>query len=159
MKIFTTGNPFAPGIPTQAALKQRAAEWEASEAIDMVLIGYSALWPQNMITASVIAAVTERLGLIVAHRPGVMHPAHAARAFGSLDFLSGGDRLALNIVSGSSDKDIAREGDYTPKPERYARATDYVEFMKQEWTQDAPFDWDTPYAKAEGVRVFFFNVW
>ena len=153
MKIFTTGNPFAPGLPTQAALKQRAAEWEACEAIDMVLVGYSALWPQNMITASMIAAVTERLGLIVAHRPGVMHPAHAARAFGSLDFLSGGNRLALNIVSGSSDKDLAREGDYTPKPERYARATDYVEFMKKAWTEDAPFDWNTPYAKAEGVRV------
>lgn len=153
MKIFTTGNPFAPGLPTQEALKRRAAEWEASEAIDMVLIGYSALWPQNVVTSSMIASVTERLGLIVAHRPGVMHPAHAARMFGSLDFLSGGDRLALNIVSGSSDKDIAREGDYTPKPERYARATDYVEFMKKAWTDEAPFDWDTAYAKADGVRV------
>ena len=152
MKIFTTGNPFAPGLPTQEALKRRAAEWEASEAIDMVLVGYSALWPQNMITASMMAACTERLGLIVAHRPGVMHPAHAARAFGSLDFLSGGDRLALNIVSGSSDKDLAREGDYTPKPERYARATDYVEFMKKAWAEGPSFDWDSGYAKAQGVR-------
>lgn len=153
MKIFTTGNPFAPGLPTQEALKRRAAEWEASKAIDMVLIGYSALWPQNIVTASMMAAVTERLGLIVAHRPGVMHPSHAARMFGTLDFLSGGDRLALNLVSGSSDKDLAREGDYTPKPERYARATDYVEFMKKAWTENAPFEWDSPYAKAEGVRI------
>ena len=153
MQIFTTGNPFAPGVPDQAALKRRAAEWEASEAIDKVLVGYSALWPQNMVTASMMAAVTERLGLIVAHRPGVMHPAHAARAFGSLDFLSGGDRLALNIVSGSSDKDLAREGDYTPKAERYARAADYVEFMKKAWEEGPPFDWESPYAKAAGVRM------
>ena len=111
MRIFTTGNPFAPGIPDQSALKRRAAEWEASEAIDMVLVGYSALWPQNVVTASMMASVTERLGLIVAHRPGVIHPAHAARVFGTLDFLSGGNRLALNLVSGSSDKDLAREGD------------------------------------------------
>ena len=153
MKIFTTGNPFAPGIPDQAALKRRAAEWEASEAIDMVLIGYSALWPQNIVTASMIASETKRLGLIVAHRPGVMHPSHAARMFGTLDFLSGGNRIALNLVSGSSDKDLAREGDYLPKVERYARATDYVEFLKRAWTSERSFDYESAYAKAQGVRM------
>ena len=153
MKIFTTGNPFAPGIPNQAALKRRAAEWEASEAIDMVLVGYSALWPQNIVTASMIASETKRLGLIVAHRPGVMHPSHAARMFGTLDFLSGGNRIALNLVSGSSDKDLAREGDYLPKVERYARATDYVEFLKRAWTSERSFDYESAYAKAQGVRM------
>ena len=123
VKIFTTGNPFAPGLPDLSALKRQAAEWEASQAIDMVLIGYSALWPQNFVTASMIFAVTERLGLIVAHRPGVMHAASGSRAFATMDFLSGGDRIAVNLVSGSSDKDLHREGDYLPKAERYARAT------------------------------------
>ncbi len=153
MKIFTTGNPFAPGIPNLEALQTRAAEWEASKAIDMVLIGYSSIWPQNIVTASMIASMTQRLGLIVAHRPGVMHPAHAARMFATLDFLSGGDRLALNLVSGSSDKDLAREGDYTPKAERYARAKDYVEFLKRAWTEERSFDYDSAYAKADGVRL------
>ena len=153
MKIFTTGNPFAPGIPNQAARKRRAAEWEACEAIDMVLVGYSALWPQNIVTASMMASETKRLGLIVAHRPGVMHPSHAARMFGTLDFLSGGNRIALNLVSGSSDKDLAREGDYLPKVERYARATDYVEFLKRAWTSERSFDYESAYAKAQGVRM------
>ncbi len=153
MKIFTTGNPFAPGIPDLDALRRRAAEWEASEAIDMVLIGYSSIWPQNIVTASMIASMTRRLGLIVAHRPGVMHPAHAARMFATLDFLSGGNRLALNLVSGSSDKDLAREGDYTPKAERYARATDYVEFLKRAWTEERSFDYESAYARAAGVRL------
>ncbi len=153
MQIFTTGNPFAPGIPDLDALRRRAAEWEASEAIDMVLIGYSSVWPQNLVTASMIASMTRRLGLIVAHRPGIMHPAHAARMFATLAFLSGGDRLALNLVSGSSDKDLAREGDYTPKAERYARATDYVEFLKRAWSEDRAFDYESPYARAQGVRL------
>ena len=153
MKIFTTGNPFAPGVPDLHALRHRAAEWEASEAIDMVLIGYSAIWPQNIVTSSMIASMTHRLGLIVAHRPGVMHPAHAARMFATLDFLSGGNRLALNLVSGSSDKDLAREGDYTPKAERYARATDYVEFLKRAWTEERSFDYEGAYARAAGVRL------
>ncbi len=153
MKIFTTGNPFAPGIPDLDALRRRAAEWEASEAIDMVLIGYSSIWPQNVVTASMIASMTQRLGLIVAHRPGVMHPAHAARMFATLAFLSGGERLALNLVSGSSDKDLAREGDYTPKTERYARATDYVEFLKRAWSEDRTFDYESAYARAQGVRL------
>ena len=152
IKIFTTGNPFAPGIPDFSALTRQAADWEASQAIDMVLIGYSALWPQNFVTASMIFAVTKRLGLIVAHRPGVMHAASGARAFGTMDFLSGGNRLAVNLVSGSSDKDLHREGDYLPKAERYERATDYVEFMKRAWSEPRSFDYETKYTKAEGVR-------
>ncbi len=153
VKIFTTGNPFAPGIPSHAALAKQAADWEASKAIDMVLIGYSAIWPQNLVTASMLASMTKRLGLIVAHRPGVMHPAVAARAFGTLDFLAGGDeRIAINIVSGSAEKDLHREGDYLPKVERYERATDYVEMMKRCWSEPKSFDYESKYAKAEGVR-------
>ena len=152
INIFTTGNPFAPGIPDFQALQTRAAEWGGSQAIDKVLIGYSALWPQNLITSSMIFAMTKRLGLIVAHRPGVMHPTVGARAFGTLDFMVEPGRLALNLVSGSSDKDLRREGDYLPKVERYARATDYVEMMKRCWSEQKSFDYESKYAKAKGVR-------
>ncbi|WGS55267.1 LLM class flavin-dependent oxidoreductase (plasmid) [Paraburkholderia sp. D15] len=152
IKIFTTGNPFAPGIPDLSALKRQGAEWDASEAIDEVLIGYSALWPQNFATSTALASVTNKLKLIVAHRPGVMHPTAAARTFGTMDFLSGGGRLAINLVSGSSDKDLHREGDYLAKVERYDRATEYVECMKRCWSEPKSFDHQGKYYQAEAVR-------
>ena len=56
------------------------------------------------------------------------------------------------MVSGSSDKDLAREGDYTAKADRYGRAREYVEFMKRCWTSPDAFDMDGKFYKAEGVR-------
>ncbi|MBC7657225.1 MAG: LLM class flavin-dependent oxidoreductase [Frankiaceae bacterium] len=116
------------------------------------LIGYSALWPQNLVTAPLLFSMSQKLGLIVAHRPGVMHPVVAARAFGTMDFLAGSGRLAINLVSGSSDKDLAREGDYLPKADRYARAAEYVECMKQCWSEAKSFNHEGDFYKAEGVR-------
>lgn len=154
VKIFTVDSPIPaePKEPPATAMTRQAARWEAAASVDQVLQGYSALWPFNVVTSSHIFEMTKRVGLIVAHRPGVMHPSVAARMFATLDLTAGPGRLALNIVSGSSDKDLAREGDYTPKADRYARAREYVEFLKKCWTSPTAFDWDGAFYKAEGVR-------
>ncbi len=153
IKIFTVDSPFPPDtMPSVAALARQSARWEASAAVDQVLQGYSALWPFNAVTSSYLFDQTRQAGLIVAHRPGVMHPTVAARMFGTMDVLAGPGRLAVNLVSGSSDKDLAREGDYTPKADRYRRATEYVECMKQCWSSPAGFDYRGEFYQAEGVR-------
>ncbi|MGY2897197.1 LLM class flavin-dependent oxidoreductase [Deinococcus sp. UYEF24] len=151
VRIFSADNPFDGMKADLEGLKKKAKLWEASETVERFLIGYSSTWPHNFVTAPYLLALTERLGLIVAHRPGVMHPAAAARVFGSMDVLSGG-RITLNIVSGSSDKDLLREGDTLDKPSRYARATDYVEMMKRAWSEEGAFDYEGPFYQAKGVR-------
>lgn len=153
IKIFTTDDPFGNAKKQDlASLLARGAQWDQSQALDSVLIGYSSIWTHNFATASYLLALTKRIGFIVAHRPGVMHPAAAARYFGTLDALSGGNRLAVNLVSGSSDKDIHREGDYEDKLTRYQRATEYVEVMKRCWSEPGSFDHQGAFFKAEGVR-------
>lgn len=153
VKIFTTDDPFgnatAEDIP---ALIASGLQWDRFEALDAVLVGYSAIWPHNFAVAPYLLAQTRRVGLIVAHRPGVMHPTAAARYFGTLDALSGGDRLIVNLVSGSSEKDIVREGDYEDKLSRYARATEYVEVMKRAWSESGAFDHQGRFYRADGVR-------
>ena len=134
------------------ALRHQVTTWEDSSGLDAVLIGYSAMWPQNIVTAATRFALTKRIELIVAHRPGVMHPAAAARCFGTLGALAGPGRLSVNLVTGTSDKDVRREGDYSDKSERYARAADYVELMLRCWKETAPFDYDGPFYKAEAIR-------
>lgn len=153
VKIYTTDDPFgnatAEDIP---ALIAQGLQWDRFEALDAVLIGYSAIWPHNFAVAPYLLAQTRRVGLIVAHRPGVMHPAAAARYFGTLDALSGGARLTVNLVAGSSFKDVVREGDYEEKTSRYARATEYVEVMKRAWREPGSFDHQGRFYRADGVR-------
>jgi alkanesulfonate monooxygenase len=153
IKIFTTDYPFG-NAKTQdmASLLARGAQWDQSEALDAILVGYSSIWPHNLATSPYLLALTKKIGLIVAHRPGVMHPAAAARYFATLDALSGGNRLLVNLVSGSSEKDIQREGDYSDRLTRWDRATEYVELMKRAWSQPDSFDHSGAFYKAEGVR-------
>ena len=48
------------------------------------------------------ADVTERLGLMIAHRPGFTQPTLAARQLATLDQLTGG-RVAVHIITGGTD--------------------------------------------------------
>ncbi|WP_281687930.1 LLM class flavin-dependent oxidoreductase [Pseudomonas citronellolis] len=151
VKIFTVDSPFENNVPSPEALARQARKWEAAEVIDYVLCGYSSLWPHNLVISPLLFAESSRVKLIVAHRPGVMHPAAAARCFATMDVMSGA-RLAINFVTGSSDKDVHREGDYADKATRYERAGEYVEVMKRCWSEPKSFDYQGEFYRAEAVR-------
>jgi len=104
---------------------------------DRVLVGYYSDAPEGMLVGGFIAEQTERLGLLIAHRPGFVAPTLAARAFATLDQLSNG-RVAIHVISGGDDADQRRDGDYLDKDARYARTDEYVEILKAIWTGDAP---------------------
>ena len=55
---------------------------------DKVLVGHSASSADGLQVAAFAAAHSERLGYLVAHRPGFMAPTMAARAFATLDRFS-----------------------------------------------------------------------
>jgi alkanesulfonate monooxygenase len=113
-------------------LKEFAQAHEAS-GFDRVLIGYYADAPDGFQLGGYIAAHTERLGLLLAHRPGFVAPTVAARALATLDQVSDG-RLAVHIISGGDDADQRRDGDFLDKAERYARTDEYVGILKALWT-------------------------
>jgi alkanesulfonate monooxygenase len=108
---------------------------------DRVLIGYFSTAPDGFIVASWVLQATERLGVLLAHRPGFVAPTVAARKFATLDQFSGG-RLAAHIITGGSDEDQARDGDFLDKPARYRRTDEYLDVMRRTWTSTAPFDVD-----------------
>ena len=72
------------------------------------------------------ASVTDRIGFMLAHRPGFMEPTLAARKLATLDQFTGG-RLAVHIISGGDDEEQRRDGDFLSHDERYARTDEYVE--------------------------------
>src|SRR4051812_144643 len=111
---------------------------------DRVLIGYHSSAPDGFQVAAYAAAKTTRLKFLLAHRPGFVAPTLAARQLATLDQFSDG-RLAVHIITGGSDGEQARDGDFLTKEQRYARTDDYIDVLKKTWTSTAPFDHKGPY--------------
>lgn len=111
---------------------------------DRVLIGYFSSAPDGFQIAAYAAQQTEKLGFLLAHRPGVVAPTLAARQLATLDHFIDG-RLAVHIITGGADAEQQRDGDFLTKAERYARTDDYLDLVKKTWTAVAPFDHDGPY--------------
>ena len=118
---------------------------------DRVLLGYGADRPDNWQIAGYLTQQTERLGVLVAHRPGFVAPTLAARFASTLDHFSKG-RVALHMITGGSDADQARDGDFLPKERRYARTAEYMQILKLAWTSPEPFDFDGEFYKVKDVR-------
>ncbi len=115
---------------------------------DLVLVGYSSSSAEGFLTALYAAMRTDRLGYLVAHRPGFVAPTLLARKIATFDHLTGG-RLAVHIITGKSDDEQHGDGDFTPKDERYRRAAEYLELMKLTWSSDEPFDFAGQFYRVE----------
>lgn len=139
-----SGQPFNRDVIAETARIHEAA------GFDRVLIGYFSEAPDGFIVGAHAAAVTERLGFLLAHRPGFVAPMLAARKLATLDQLSGG-RLAVHIISGGSDADQAKDGDFTTHIERYRRSAEYVSLLKRAWTAPQPFDHDGEFYRVQGA--------
>lgn len=117
-----------------------AARAQEVGGFDRVLIPFGSSSPESQIVAAHAAAITTRLGFLVAHRPGFTQPTLAARQLATLDQLSGG-RVAVHIITGGADDEMARDGDvHTLKAERYLRSDEYLDVLKREWSESRPFD-------------------
>ncbi|MEH1783372.1 MAG: LLM class flavin-dependent oxidoreductase [Nostoc sp.] len=108
---------------------------------DKVLIGYSSSSPDGLTVASFAASATERLGFLIAHRPGFVAPTLAARKAATLDHFTNG-RIAIHIITGGSDADQQKDGDWLDHDSRYRRTNEYLEIVRRVWTSDTPFDYE-----------------
>jgi alkanesulfonate monooxygenase len=113
-----------------------------------VLIGYASSQPDGAQVAAYAAAHTERLGFLVAHRPGFVAPTLAARTFATLDQFTGG-RIAVHIITGGNDAEQRHDGDFLAKDERYARTDEYLDILKLAWTSDQRFSYEGKYYQVE----------
>jgi alkanesulfonate monooxygenase len=120
---------------------ERSAKAHEAGGFDRVLIAFNSRSPENLLIAQHIAAVTSRLNLMVAHRPGFTQPTITARQYATLDHISRG-RGGIHIITGGNDIELRQDGDWTEKDERYARTDEYLDVVKLEWTSEKPFDYD-----------------
>jgi len=115
---------------------------------DRILIGYGSGFPEGTQVAAHALAHTERLSTLIAHRPGFIAPTLAARQFATLDQFSGG-RVAVHTITGGSDAEQRRDGDYLTHDERYERTDEYLGILRQTWTSEEPFSHEGKYYKFE----------
>lgn len=129
---------------------RNAREHEAAD-FDEVLIGYHSASAEGFSVAMYAGCHTERLSFLVAHRPGRILPALAARKIATTDQLLQG-RLSVHIIIGGSDKEQYEEGDFTSKEERYLRGAEYLDVMRRIWTESEPVDYEGRFYRVEGSR-------
>ncbi len=87
-------------------------------------------------TAAAIAAVTERIELMVAVRPTFHSPALLAKQAANIDHISGG-RLTLNVVSSWWQDEAKKYGvHFEQHDDRYARTAEWLHVVDNLWKQD-----------------------
>jgi FMNH2-dependent dimethyl sulfone monooxygenase len=87
-------------------------------------------------TAAALAAVTERIELMVAVRPTFHLPALLAKQAANIDHISGG-RLTLNVVSSWWAEEARKYGvTFEQHDDRYARTREWLEVLDGVWKQD-----------------------
>ena len=115
---------------------------------DKVLIGYSSATADGFAVAGYAASRTATLGYLIAHRAGFMAPTLAARHAATLDQLTGG-RIALHVISGGSDEEQRRDGDWLDHDSRYRRTGEWMDIVRRMWTEYAPFDYEGEFYRLE----------
>jgi alkanesulfonate monooxygenase len=138
------------GPPFDAAVIAKTARVHEEAGFDRVLIGYFSDAPDGFIIGAHAASVTNRLGFLLAHRPGFVAPTLAARKLATLDQLMNG-RLAVHIISGGSDADQAKDGDFTTHAARYRRSAEYISLLRRTWTANEAFDHDGEFYRLKGA--------
>ncbi|TAK74920.1 MAG: LLM class flavin-dependent oxidoreductase [Aquabacterium sp.] len=115
---------------------------------DKALLAVNSAAPDSLVLAAYAAAVTDKIGFLVAQRPGFTSPTLAARQFATLDHLSNG-RAAINVITGGDGGDLQRDGDFLSHDERYERTDEYLDIFRKVWTSSEPFDYDGKYYKVQ----------
>jgi len=125
---------------------------QAHEAggFDRVLVGHTSASVDGLQVASYALSQTQRIKLLLAHRPGFIAPAYAARIFATFDQFNDG-RVAIHIISGGDDVEQQRDGDYLDHDQRYARSAEFVDILKRIWGADRPIDYEGVYYRFAGA--------
>ena len=128
----------------------KVAQAHEDGGFDRVLVAQGSSSPDSQVVTTYAAAKTAKIKFLLAHRPGFEGPALAARKLATIDQFSAG-RLAVHIITGGTDSEMQRDGDFLSKDERYQRTDEYLEVARKQWTSETPFDHEGKYYRYKGA--------
>ena len=134
-------NPKAPLDPDFIVRYAKALD---DYDFNYTLCPYQSFYFDPFTIGATILSVTKKLSIVVALRPNTMFPTVAAKQLATLNQLGKG-RVVVHFIAGGDDADQAREGDFLPKNERYARQEEYIKILRRAWSSSEPFDWNGKY--------------
>lgn len=108
------------------------------------------------VTASALAAVTQKLKFLIAVRPGIMTPSVAARMTATLDQISDG-RLLINVVTGGDPVELAGDGVFSSHSERYEVTDEFLDIWRNLLAGET-VNYEGDHLKVEGGEVLFRGV-
>jgi alkanesulfonate monooxygenase len=103
-------------------------------------------------TATALLAVTERIRLLIAVRPGFISTGLFAQMAATLDQISHG-RVDLNIVPGGIQGDFERLGETSDHEHRYARAAEFIAALRALWARPEPVVFEGQHLRLNGALV------
>jgi alkanesulfonate monooxygenase len=118
---------------------------------DWTLVAYGSVSADSAQVAQFVVNNSERVKPMLAHRPGFVFPTLAAKSFAAIDQIGRG-RLGIHIISGGTDAEQRREGDYLSKAERYERSDEFIQIIRRVWTEDGPISHEGKYYKFEDFQ-------
>src|SRR5690348_9602991 len=143
----------AQGPLIDADFTARFARVHEEGGFDRILIGYGTYWADGWQVANHVARATDRIKLLLAHRPGFVAPSLTARQAVSFDHLAGAGRLALHIITGGDEADQHRDGDFVDHDSRYRRTAEYLHILRHLFSQSEPLDFTGEFYRLEGAKL------
>ncbi|HEY3060508.1 MAG TPA: LLM class flavin-dependent oxidoreductase [Chloroflexota bacterium] len=141
------------GPLVDADFTARFAQVHEEGGFDRILIGYGSRWPDGWQVANHAVRATERLKILLAHRPGFVAPTLTARQAVTFEHLTGAGRLALHIITGGDEADQRREGDFLSHDERYRRTAEYMHALRLLWESPTPVEFAGEFYRFEDAQL------
>lgn len=102
--------------------------------------------------ATGIAAITERIEILAAIRPGYYNPALVAKRTATIADIAG-DRFSLNVVSAWWAEEARQYGAiFSEHDDRYQRSIEFTEVLRGLWSEN-PFSYDGDYYQLSGTHL------
>ncbi|GAA5052105.1 LLM class flavin-dependent oxidoreductase [Nocardia callitridis] len=121
---------------------------------DLTLLPYGSGSADSFVLASAVGQLSDRIKPIVAVRPNTVFPTVAAQQLATLDQLTEG-RAVVHLISGGSDVEQARQGDYLSKTERYSRTSEFIDILRRSWIETEPFSHEGAHYRFDGFGPGF----
>jgi dimethylsulfone monooxygenase len=103
-------------------------------------------------TAAALAAVTEKIEIMTAVRPGFHNPAVTAKMASNIDHISNG-RFTLNVVSAWWEEEARQYGGiFTEHDERYSRTEEFIKVLKGLWKEES-FQYEGDYYSIKNAHL------
>jgi alkanesulfonate monooxygenase len=146
--IATSAMP--PDLRRDPDYPVRVAVLEEDAGFDKLLVGYCPAAPDGLVVANEVLTATARLGVLLAHQPGLVAPTVAARQYSTLAAFHPG-RVSMHVVSASGAA-RARDGDTGEDAAHARRTAEFLQVVRLAWASSGPFDYVGEFYRVAGAH-------